>query len=306
MAYDALIQGLLGAVMGGAASGVHSIDEEEKARRIREERDAKMKDELTLNEKKLEQEATRKRIEAELERQRTGKVVSDVESAMPGGKPAWSSSTKQGDAIDAGETSQVPMSEADKSRFRITEYGKKGERGLMKEEMDKLEKERRFAADEAKNVNDAERNRLTAAGIEERARHNAEMENIGIRRFEAAAARIGKGEGTAKDSSRIREAIWVAENEFGADPSKKDSPEYKAALAKASARIFSEKNDGSYTTVSSEGYDDNGNRVTTTRREPGAKSKPSEPVAHPKSREEYEKLPSGALYEKNGKTYRKP
>lgn len=246
---SAWAEGLLGAVMGGSQSMVHSMDEEEKARKLREEREAKNKDQITLEERRAEI-AQRMKLQLEdLERGRLGKVARDVEAAMPSGKPAWSGN-KQGDAIDAGEVSEVPMSEADKGRFRMTEYGKLGERGLVKDEMDRMEKERRFSADEAKSATDAERNRIAALAQAAREKKDDDAAVSRDRRDAAYIASVAnrtaggsaRGAATELATRKFDDKQWTDSKKelTGAltrfdELSQKDVPDHAARLAAVTA-----------------------------------------------------------------------
>jgi len=214
-------EGLLGAVMGGTSSMVHSMDEEEKARRLREERSAAMQDAITLEDRKAEMRDKRKLALEDLERGRISKVQQEIDAAIPGGKPAWNGN-KQGDAIDAGEVSEVPLPDREKFKAKAEEARKRGEMGLVKEYMGALEQTDK-ETDRAERRTDKDEDRAyRKQDLEERAK---DRDAIRADR-KAERADRAKDRATDKEPAKIREVKALAELAFGGDIEKATSFAY--------------------------------------------------------------------------------
>jgi hypothetical protein len=159
---SAWAEGLLGAVMGGTASAVHSIDEDEKARKLREEREAAKKDQLTLHEKKLEVEQRMKRQLEDLERGRVSEFY--AKNKRPDQEIDGVEVDESGKEIGKikGEGPADPMKDSDSERRWLEKAREAGDAGLIEKHSRALaaaEEAERRAADTEERAKDRDADR---------------------------------------------------------------------------------------------------------------------------------------------------
>jgi len=320
---NVLLQGVLGAVSGGAGSLVHDMD-----------LDRKKQDAMDLERRKGEMAQKRLKFLDDLKRSNeaeTRQRSADFykQNKLPPeeipGEEVDEQGNKIGDITAVSEPSRRAQAEYYASKSLLT--GDKGiidsARGEAKDVRAEDEQQRKAAVDERRASNEAERLRLQ--GLRDEAKSENER-----KRLDAMIARLNKGEsGEGKEPAKIREVKALAELAFGGDIEKATSFAYGTNAkprAEAVMSMFAALKDTDMDTgkasdrmkraeemvdalrgkdTASRGGVKVGGEKTEAKVE--TKAAPKE-ASKPKSKAEYDALPSGALYvnPKDGKTYRKP
>lgn len=152
---EALISGLLGAVMGGATSIEKSLAEEEAARRKEEEE--KRREERALSLKEREREMERKRAE-ENERLKREKIAQTAPSKAPEiGIVGNAIDEYQGEIANTGYTGQTRQATPEEAlRWSIGKAREEGNEELAKQREDALYKMLREGREAAKEAREQE------------------------------------------------------------------------------------------------------------------------------------------------------
>lgn len=335
---NVLLQGVLGAVSGGAGSLVHDMD-----------LDRKKQDAMDLERRKGEMAQKRLKFLDDLKRSNeaeTRQRSADFyrQNKLPPeeipGEEVDEQGNKIGDITAVSDPSRRAQAEHYASKSLLT--GDKGiiesARGEAKDVRAEDELKRRTALDEMKAANEGKRLSLTEERDARRADAQDEANRIADKKADAMLARMARGETTGRDTAQIKNARMAADVLFGGDmkrgmqfafgsadkpPSYKEvlevaksiqESEYKkfgrdpeGAMKEAEQRIetYRQKFSGARGGVKADGGEKVGGEKTEAKAE--TKAAPKE-ASKPKSKAEYDALPSGALYvnPKDGKTYRKP
>lgn len=312
-------QGLLGGLVGGGKAVAHIADEERKAEveRIREERLAKLRmDEYRQKEAMAEAKDKKTKAERAAFYERTG----PKEVEQPGVEV-----DEQGNEIGVidGLRNETRREVADR---RMEESRKTGDAALMKDTYTEAkdiraeeEQQRKAKADETKAEAAARAAAQRDRDLERRERDSEDR----TRRTDALIARaLGGGEG-GKSPAKIREVRELADMAFGGDVEKavqfvygmNEKPRTEAVIRMA--QLLKDdvelSGDPKKLMARAEEMVDSLRAKEAPRRggvSPGGDKpapKTSETVAKPKSKAEYDALPSGSLYvHRDGNTYRKP
>lgn len=193
---EALISGLLGAVMGGATSIEKSLAEEEAARRKEEEE--KRREERALSLKEREREMERRRTE-ENERLKREKIAQTAPSKAPEiGIVGNAIDEYQGEIANTGYTGQTRQATPEEAlRWSIGKAREEGNEELAKQREDalyKMLKEGREAAKEAREQ-------------EEFARGKPEKKTPQMQNVDALAKEIYGGDDPERIAQARRQAI---------------------------------------------------------------------------------------------------
>jgi len=231
---------------------------------------------------------------------------------------------EQGNEIGPASTVNDPTRRQEEEHF-LRKAREEGRSGLIERHTKGLAEARKDEQAERTASAQEKANALREADLARKAQADANRHEESMKRLQAMENRIAKGQGSREDTARMREVNFVADVMFEGDKKK------------AAAYVFgSADRQGSYSEVANvakilreEGFEGDATAEAEKRieawraRNSGSRGgiQPSKPDAKPadkpkvdakpavpKSKTEYEALPSGALYihPKDGKTYRKP
>ena len=320
--WELAASGLLGAVMGGTQSAVKSIDDDEEQKRKKEM-------------ERLREEMAEKRA-ASLEALRRGEITrveNETAEFYKKTGPQTKSATytdQTGDETEGASagivTSEMKESRSETANRRLEEARGTGKKHLIDQSYNELkdiraEEKQDIAAKtlEDRTKNDAERLRLQA--LRDDAKSETER-----KRLDVLIAKVSGGGADAKEPAKIREVKALAELAFSGDIEKATSfaygtnakPRAEAVMSMFAALKNTDADNGKSSDLMKKAeqmVDQLREKDTASRggvkvggeKAAEPKAAPKE-AAKPKSKAEYEALPSGALYvnPRDGKTYRKP